>query len=91
MNIEFAFEYILRKISSRSSYTVVPTKSDSDDVFCLQSYRTYDRYITCVLILSYLQDRINIHRVPTSFGNHGKHGKSQKVPCMENSWNLKKT
>ena len=31
-------------------------------------------------------------RVPTSSGNHGKPGKSlKKVPCMEKSWNLKKT
>ena len=31
-------------------------------------------------------------RVPTSSGNHGKPGKSQKeVPCMEKSRNLKKT
>ena len=33
---------------------------------------------------------VNI-RVPTSSGNHGKPGKSQKkVPCMGKSWNLKK-
>ena len=33
----------------------------------------------------------SINRVPTSFGNHGKPGKSpKKVPCMEKSWNLKK-
>ena len=32
------------------------------------------------------------HRVPTSTGKPGKPGKSQKkVPCMEKSWNLKKT
>ena len=32
-----------------------------------------------------------LNRVPTSFGNHGKPGKSlEKVPCMEKSWNLKK-
>ena len=32
------------------------------------------------------------YRVPTSSGNHGKPGKSlKKVPCMEKSWNLKKT
>ena len=31
-------------------------------------------------------------RVPTSTGKPGKPGKSQKkVPCMEKSWNLKKT
>ena len=31
-------------------------------------------------------------RVPTSSGNHGKPGKSpKKVPCLEKSWNLKKT
>ena len=36
MNMEFAFEYILRRISSRSSCTVVPTKSDSDVILCLQ-------------------------------------------------------
>ena len=31
-------------------------------------------------------------RVPTSSGNHEKPGKSQKkVPCLEKSWNLKKT
>ena len=31
-------------------------------------------------------------RVTTSSGNHGKPGKSlKKVPCMEKSWNLKKT
>ena len=29
-------------------------------------------------------------RVPTSSGNHGKPGKSSKIPCMEKSWNLKK-
>ena len=30
--------------------------------------------------------------VPTSFGNHGKPGTSpKKGPCMEKSWNLKKT
>ena len=33
-----------------------------------------------------------IDRVPTSSGNHGKPGKSlKKNPCMEKSWNLKKT
>ena len=31
-------------------------------------------------------------RVPTNSGNQGKPGKSlKKVPCMEKSWNLKKT
>ena len=31
-------------------------------------------------------------RVPTGSGNHGKPGKSlKKVPCMEKSWNLKKS
>ena len=30
------------------------------------------------------------HRVPTGTGKPGKHGKWQKkIPCMENSWNLK--
>ena len=29
--------------------------------------------------------------VPTSYGNHGRPGKSRKkVPCMENSWKEKK-
>ena len=33
-----------------------------------------------------------IYMVPTSSGNHGKPGKSQKnVPRMEKLWNLKKT
>ena len=33
-----------------------------------------------------------IYRVSTSSGNHEKPGKSlEKVPCMEKSWNLKKT
>ena len=33
-----------------------------------------------------------VSRIPTSSGNHGKPGKSpKKVPCMEESWNLKKT
>ena len=32
------------------------------------------------------------NRVPTSTGNHGKPGKSQKkVPCMEKSWNFEIT
>ena len=32
------------------------------------------------------------YRVPTSSGDHGKPGKSlKKVPCMEKSWNLKKS
>ena len=36
--------------------------------------------------------RLDINRVPASSGNHGKPGKSRKkVPCMEKSWNLKKT
>ena len=32
---------------------------------------------------------ISFLRVPTSTGKHGKSHK--KVPCMEKSWNLKKT
>ena len=36
--------------------------------------------------------KIYSSRVPTSSGNHGIPGKSlKKVPCMEKSWNLKKT
>ena len=49
MNMEFAFEYILRRISSNSSCTVVPTKSDSDVIFCLQ---LFSRTLTCTFHLS---------------------------------------
>ena len=35
---------------------------------------------------------VSNNRVPTSTGKPGKPGKSpKKVPCMEKSWNLKKT
>ena len=36
--------------------------------------------------------RYSLLRVPTSSRNHGKPGKSlKKVPCIEKSWNLKKS
>ena len=36
--------------------------------------------------------KLTLVRVPTSTGKPGKPGKSiKKVPCMEKSWNLKKT
>ena len=38
------------------------------------------------------QKVVYYYRVPTSSGNHGKPGKSQKkVPCLEKSLNLEKT
>ena len=72
----------------RLSIGVVP-----DFVNVKESHMVYElNRIHSVLALWRLQVfEHGTYRVPTSFGNHGKPGKSlKKVPCMEKSWNLKK-
>ena len=49
-------------------------------------------YHDITLYISISETYIGLFRIPTSSGNHGQPGKSlKKVPCMEKSWNLKKT